>query len=76
MIRTDAHHHIRELARRPHAWLDGSGMDAIRQDFTLTDLALQTKTVGIDRTNHGPRAACRLDASRWSGWRDSWASDL
>jgi L-fuconolactonase len=25
-------------------------MDAIRRDFTLTDLALQTKAVGIDRT--------------------------
>lgn len=50
MIRTDAHHHIWELARRPHAWLDGSGMDAIRRDFTLTDLALQAKAAGIDRT--------------------------
>lgn len=50
MIQTDAHHHIWELARRPHAWLDGSGMAAIRRDFTLTDLALQTKAADIDRT--------------------------
>ena len=40
MIQTDAHHHIWERARRPHAWLDDSGMAAIRRDFTLTDLAL------------------------------------
>ena len=49
MIQTDAHHHIWELARRLHAWLDGSRMAAIRRDFTLTDLALQTKAADIDR---------------------------
>lgn len=50
MIQIDAHHHVWELARRPHAWLDGSGMAAIRRDFTLTDLAPQAKATGIDRT--------------------------
>lgn len=41
MIQTDAHHHIWEL--------DDSGMDAIRRDFTLTDLALQTKAAWCTR---------------------------
>ena len=50
MIRTDAHHHLWELARRPHAWLDGPEMDAIRRDFTLADLAPQAKAAGIGRT--------------------------
>jgi L-fuconolactonase len=50
MTQIDAHHHIWEVARRPHSWLDGSGMDAIRRDFTVTDLAPQAKAAGIDRT--------------------------
>ena len=50
MIRTDAHHHLWELARRPHAWLDGPEMDAIRRDFALADLAPQAKAAGIGRT--------------------------
>jgi L-fuconolactonase len=39
MIRIDAHHHVWELARRPHGWLGGPAMAAIRQDFTLAELA-------------------------------------
>lgn len=39
MIRIDAHHHLWELARRPHVWLDGPTMAPIRRDFTLNDLA-------------------------------------
>jgi L-fuconolactonase len=50
MIRTDAHHHLWELARRPHAWLDGPEMDVIHRDFTLADLAPQAKAAGIGRT--------------------------
>jgi L-fuconolactonase len=50
MIRTDAHHHLWELARRPQPWLDGPEMDAIRRDFTLADLAPQAKAAGIGRT--------------------------
>ena len=50
MIRTDAHHYLWELARRPHAWLDGPEMDAIRRDFTLADLAPQAEAAGIGRT--------------------------
>jgi L-fuconolactonase len=49
-VRIDAHHHVWELARRPHAWLDGSEMAAIRRDFTLTDLAPQAKAAGVGRT--------------------------
>ena len=50
MIRTDAHHHLWELARRPQPWLDGPEMDAIRRDFTLADLAPQAEAAGIGRT--------------------------
>lgn len=49
MIQIDARYHVWELARGPHAWLDGSGMAAIRRDFTLTDLALQTKAAWCTR---------------------------
>jgi L-fuconolactonase len=50
VIRIDAHHHVWELGRRPQAWLDGTGMAAIRRDFTLADLAPLTGAAGIDRT--------------------------
>jgi L-fuconolactonase len=50
VIRIDAHHHLWELGTRPHAWLDGAGMAAIRRDFTLADLAPLTAAAGIDRT--------------------------
>jgi L-fuconolactonase len=50
VIRIDAHHHAWKLGRRPHAWLDGAEMAAIRRDFTLADLAPLTAAAGIDRT--------------------------
>jgi L-fuconolactonase len=50
VIRIDGHHHVWELGARPHAWLDGAGMAAIRRDFTLADLAPLTAAAGIDRT--------------------------
>jgi L-fuconolactonase len=49
-MRVDAHHHVWDLARRPQAWLDEPGMESLRRDFTLADLAPRTKTAGIDRT--------------------------
>jgi L-fuconolactonase len=49
-MRIDAHHHIWELDRRPHAWLDDAGMAAVRRDFTVADLAPLTAAAGIDRT--------------------------
>jgi L-fuconolactonase len=49
-MRIDAHHHVWELGRRPHAWLDHAGMAAVRRDFTLADLAPLTAAAGIDRT--------------------------
>jgi L-fuconolactonase len=50
MTRIDAHHHVWELARRPHGWLDGLETAAIRRDFTVADLAPLTRAAGIDRT--------------------------
>ena len=49
-MRIDAHHHIWELGRRPHAWLDDAGMAAVRRDFTVADLAPLTAAARIDRT--------------------------
>jgi L-fucono-1,5-lactonase len=50
MIRIDAHHHLWDLGRRRHAWLDGPAMDAIRRDFTLADLARPARDAGIGAT--------------------------
>jgi L-fuconolactonase len=50
LVRIDAHHHVWELARRPHAWLDGPEMAAIRRDFTLADLAPHAEAAGVGRT--------------------------
>lgn len=35
----DAHHHLWDRARHDHRWLDTPGLEAIRRDFTATDLA-------------------------------------
>ncbi|MEV7076238.1 amidohydrolase family protein [Streptomyces sp. NPDC093990] len=60
MTRIDAHHHLWRLKdspgetpgprRRTHDWLDTPGMESVRRDFTLTDLAAETADAGIDRT--------------------------
>jgi L-fuconolactonase len=50
MIRIDAHHHLWDLSRRRHDWLDGPDMLAIRRDFTAADLAAETAAERIDQT--------------------------
>lgn len=35
----DAHHHLWDRVRHDHHWLDGAGLETIRRDFTVADLA-------------------------------------
>ncbi|WP_129840543.1 amidohydrolase family protein [Streptomyces sp. RFCAC02] len=50
MTRVDAHHHVWDLALRPHAWLDGPEAAPIRRTFTLDDLAPEAAAAGVTRT--------------------------
>lgn len=50
VTRVDAHHHVWDLERRPHTWLDGQEMAPIRRTFTLDDLAPLAAAAGIERT--------------------------
>ncbi|GAA1171594.1 L-fuconolactonase [Kitasatospora gansuensis] len=50
MNRTDAHHHLWDLTRRPQDWLDGPDLAAIRRNFTLDDLAPDAEAADVDRT--------------------------
>ncbi|MFJ6671837.1 amidohydrolase family protein [Actinosynnema sp. NPDC091369] len=59
-MRIDAHHHLWRPqpgppvtsgpTRRPHGWLDGPGLTAIRRDFTLDDLAAAAASADVGRT--------------------------
>ncbi|MFI8455425.1 amidohydrolase family protein [Kitasatospora sp. NPDC085464] len=49
-MRVDAHHHLWELGRRPHSWLDEPELAAVRRDFGPADLAPRAREAGIDRT--------------------------
>lgn len=49
-MRVDAHHHIWELGRRPHSWLDAPELAAVRRDYGPADLAPRLRAAGIDRT--------------------------
>ncbi|TDC06743.1 amidohydrolase [Streptomyces sp. 8K308] len=48
--RIDAHHHVWDLGRRPHHWLDGQESAAIRRDFGLGDLAGPAAAAGVTGT--------------------------
>ncbi len=49
-MRIDAHHHLWELSRRPHGWLDPPHMAALRRDFTVGELAPQAAAARIGAT--------------------------
>ncbi|MEV4560716.1 amidohydrolase family protein [Kitasatospora sp. NPDC049285] len=49
-MRIDAHHHVWQLGRRPHAWLDDPGLAALRRDFGMAELAGQARAAGVGRT--------------------------
>ncbi|NMD57419.1 MULTISPECIES: amidohydrolase family protein [Tsukamurella] len=42
----DAHHHLWDRARQDHGWLGAPGLEAIRRDFTVADLAAATAATG------------------------------
>jgi L-fuconolactonase len=50
MNRTDAHHHVWDLGRRPQSWLEAPGLESIRRDFSLNDLAPEVEAARVDRT--------------------------
>ncbi|MET8865204.1 amidohydrolase family protein [Nonomuraea sp. NPDC004580] len=50
MSRIDAHHHVWDLAARPHAWLDPEPMAPVRRTYTLDDLAGHAAAAGVTRT--------------------------
>jgi L-fuconolactonase len=48
--RIDAHHHVWDLATRPHTWLDPEPMAPVRRTYTLDDLAGHAAAAGVTRT--------------------------
>ncbi|MEU7854081.1 amidohydrolase family protein [Nonomuraea sp. NPDC049141] len=50
MTRLDAHHHVWDLAVRPHAWLDAEKLAPIRRTFTLDRLAGHAAAAGVSGT--------------------------
>ncbi|MFB9476557.1 amidohydrolase family protein [Nonomuraea salmonea] len=50
MSRIDAHHHVWDLAARPHTWLDPEPMAPVRRTYTLDDLAGHAAAAGVTRT--------------------------
>lgn len=49
MTRIDAHHHIWDINRREHTWLDGPELTGIRRTFAVADFAAEAAAVGIER---------------------------
>ncbi|HUR06234.1 MAG TPA: amidohydrolase family protein [Nonomuraea sp.] len=50
MTRVDAHHHIWDLAARPHAWLEAEKLAPVRRTFTLDRLAGHAAAAGVSGT--------------------------
>ncbi|MEV0911394.1 amidohydrolase family protein [Streptomyces hokutonensis] len=46
----DAHHHVWDLSVRDQDWITGPELQPIRRDFTITDLELEARAAGVDRT--------------------------
>jgi L-fuconolactonase len=46
----DAHHHVWDLSVRDQDWITGPGLRPLRRDFTLADLASETRAAGVGRT--------------------------
>ncbi|MER8069865.1 amidohydrolase family protein [Streptomyces sp. NPDC094034] len=46
----DAHHHIWDLSVRDQAWITGPAMAPLRRNFTLADLAAETRTAQVSAT--------------------------
>ncbi|MEU0277629.1 amidohydrolase family protein [Streptomyces sp. NPDC088147] len=46
----DAHHHLWDLSVRDQDWITGPAMAPIRRNFTLADLAAETRAAGVSAT--------------------------
>ncbi|MGW4565715.1 amidohydrolase family protein [Streptomyces sp. NPDC004561] len=46
----DAHHHVWDLTVRDQDWIRGHELSSLRRNFTLSDLAPETRAAGVDRT--------------------------
>ncbi|MEV8393093.1 MULTISPECIES: amidohydrolase family protein [unclassified Streptomyces] len=46
----DAHHHIWDLSVRDQDWITGPAMAPLRRNFTLADLAAETRTAQVSAT--------------------------
>ncbi|MBM0274939.1 amidohydrolase family protein [Micromonospora tarensis] len=63
----DAHHHLWVRARHPQPWIDPSTMAAIDRDFTLVELAPETRAVGVTQTVVVQSVAVRSETSELLG---------
>lgn len=49
-MRVDSHHHIWDLTIREQGWMVGEGLDAVRKNFSMSDLRKQSANTGIEKT--------------------------
>ncbi|WP_406412413.1 amidohydrolase family protein [Streptomyces sp. NBC_01614] len=50
MTIVDAHHHVWDLSVRDQDWITGPELQPLRRNFTVDDLASETRAAGVDRT--------------------------
>ncbi|MFI6921181.1 amidohydrolase family protein [Nonomuraea spiralis] len=87
--RIDAHHHVWELARRPHRWLEDPALAPVRADFTPAAYAVEAAAAGVSgavlvQVLHDPAETREFlaVAAAWPlvagvvGWADLAAPDL
>ena len=67
MIQTDAHHHVWELARRPHAWLDDSGVALVALPDAPLDYGGQAEARLL--ADPPPYLQLVFQDSHWRLWR-------
>lgn len=49
-MRIDSHHHVWDLNIREQGWMVGDGLDAVRKNFSMSDLREQSAGTGIEKT--------------------------
>ncbi|MGC0379168.1 amidohydrolase family protein [Streptomyces sp. SAI-229] len=83
MTVVDAHHHVWDLTVRDQDWITGPGLRPLRRNFTLSDLAPETREAGVGRTvlvqtvtvpEETPELLALAEAHTWVagvvGWTD------
>lgn len=78
----DAHHHLWDRARHDHGWLASPGLEPIRRDFTVSDLAAESPadaTVAVQALNSTSETRYLLTAGgpvrAVVGWADLTSPD-